>query len=280
MTLIGCVRLTLFRNKNTWSDDLKRYVWRLICSNKNEKAMFKIAFKQMFDNINVNPRKNEGFLTSIPCIPIPEYGQSNAPLILLSLLKIMSWPWEKFVERDLILLSLIEISLDLDRKLVECEANFGSWILHHLAFHRLVGCVTHQLISTSVVGVGSLINGSQNSVWLLALEDDFRGIMKIAVTDAPDSWQKKIRGRRANELMGQNFRVVSEIFPGTSPSMHSTISCNNFIEIFWLNGNKRPKHSKDRTQVTCKVAYEPALECMITLFDDRESMPWFVYEIQ
>ena len=34
----------------------------------------------MFDNINVNLRKNEGFLTSIPCIPIPEYGQSNALL--------------------------------------------------------------------------------------------------------------------------------------------------------------------------------------------------------
>ena len=36
----------------------------------------------MFDNINMNLRKNEGFLTSIPCIPIPEYGQSNAPLVL------------------------------------------------------------------------------------------------------------------------------------------------------------------------------------------------------
>ena len=35
----------------------------------------------MFDNCNVNRRKNEGFLTYIPCIPIPEYGQSNAPLI-------------------------------------------------------------------------------------------------------------------------------------------------------------------------------------------------------
>ena len=32
----------------------------------------------MFDNINVNPHKNEGFPTSIPCIPISEYGQSNA----------------------------------------------------------------------------------------------------------------------------------------------------------------------------------------------------------
>ena len=28
----------------------------------------------------MNLRKNEGFLTSIPCIPILEYSQSNAPL--------------------------------------------------------------------------------------------------------------------------------------------------------------------------------------------------------
>ena len=35
----------------------------------------------MFDNFNVNLRKNEGFLTSIPCIPIAEYGQSNEPLL-------------------------------------------------------------------------------------------------------------------------------------------------------------------------------------------------------
>ena len=43
--------------------------------------MFRIAFQQVFDNFNVNLRKNEGFLTSIPCIPIPEYGQLTAPLI-------------------------------------------------------------------------------------------------------------------------------------------------------------------------------------------------------
>jgi len=30
----------------------------------------------MFDNFNVNLRKNKGFLTYIPYIPIPEYGQS------------------------------------------------------------------------------------------------------------------------------------------------------------------------------------------------------------
>ena len=32
----------------------------------------------MFDNFNVNLRKNKGFLTYIPYVPIPEYGQSNA----------------------------------------------------------------------------------------------------------------------------------------------------------------------------------------------------------
>ena len=44
--------------------------------------MFKIAFYPMFDNFNVNFRKNKGFLTCIPCIPIPEYGESNAPLVI------------------------------------------------------------------------------------------------------------------------------------------------------------------------------------------------------
>ena len=40
-------------------------------SNKNNKDIFKIAFQQLFDNSNVNFRKNKGFLTSIPCILIP-----------------------------------------------------------------------------------------------------------------------------------------------------------------------------------------------------------------
>ena len=33
----------------------------------------------MFHIFSLNLRKSEGFLTYIPCIPIPEYGQSNAP---------------------------------------------------------------------------------------------------------------------------------------------------------------------------------------------------------
>ena len=36
----------------------------------------------MFDHFNVNLRKNEGFLTYILCIAIPEYGQSNPPLVI------------------------------------------------------------------------------------------------------------------------------------------------------------------------------------------------------
>ena len=39
----------------------------------------------MFDNINMNLRKNKGFLSFIPCNPIPEYGQSNGPLNALLL---------------------------------------------------------------------------------------------------------------------------------------------------------------------------------------------------
>ena len=35
----------------------------------------------MFDNFNVNLCKNQGFLTYIPYIPIPEYGKSNAPIV-------------------------------------------------------------------------------------------------------------------------------------------------------------------------------------------------------
>ena len=54
---------------------------KTVCLARFEAArMIKIAFKQMFDNyFNVNLRKNKGFLTYIPYIPIPEYGQSNAP---------------------------------------------------------------------------------------------------------------------------------------------------------------------------------------------------------
>ena len=40
---------------------------------------------------------------------------------------------------------------------------------------------TKLLISSSAVGVGILIDGSQNAVWSLALEDQFHRIMKVAV---------------------------------------------------------------------------------------------------
>ena len=40
-----------------WSDDLKRY-FLAFSSNKDNQDMFKIAFYQVFDNFNVNLRKN------------------------------------------------------------------------------------------------------------------------------------------------------------------------------------------------------------------------------
>ena len=62
----------------------------------------------MFDNFNVNLRKNEGFQTYIPCIPIPEYGQSNAPLdSSFSTCEAYS----KFIRQISVLLSGIEMSI-------------------------------------------------------------------------------------------------------------------------------------------------------------------------
>ena len=43
------------------------------------------------------------------------------------------------------------------------------------------GLVMHQFISSSVVGLGSLIDGSKQSVWPLVREDEFRRIVKNAV---------------------------------------------------------------------------------------------------
>ena len=45
----------------------------------------------MFDNFNVNLRKNKGFLTSIQYIPIPEYGHLNAPLVSQTALRLIKW---------------------------------------------------------------------------------------------------------------------------------------------------------------------------------------------
>ena len=41
----------------------------------------------MLDNFNVNLHKNKGFLTYIPYIPIPDYGQSNASLMPVKYLR-------------------------------------------------------------------------------------------------------------------------------------------------------------------------------------------------
>ena len=44
--------------------------------------MFKIEFYQMFDIFHVNLRENEGFLTCIPYIPIPENVNGTHPKIV------------------------------------------------------------------------------------------------------------------------------------------------------------------------------------------------------
>ena len=84
------VWFTVFRNKNTWGDEFKT-VCLAFWSNKDNKDMFKIAFLQVFDIFNVNLRKNEGFLPCFPCNPIPEYGQSNAPLVSYQLRHLLKW---------------------------------------------------------------------------------------------------------------------------------------------------------------------------------------------
>ena len=69
------------------------------------------------------------------------------------------------------------------------------------------GLVTHRLISSCVVGVGSLIDESQNAVWPLALEDEFSRIVKNAVKGKLDRLFFRRHGRA-----GQNFRNLTATF--------------------------------------------------------------------
>ena len=59
--------------------------------------------------------------------------------------------------------------------------------------------VTHQLISSFVVGVGSVIDGSQNAVWPFALEDEFCRIMNFTCLTA-DNFTHQLAGPRAFEV--------------------------------------------------------------------------------
>ena len=68
--------------------------------------------------------------------------------------------------------------------------------------------VTQQLISSSVVGVGDLIDGSQNAVWPLVLEDEFRKIMKIAVSALRRLWNR----RRISYSFSLQFQSVDLIY--------------------------------------------------------------------
>ena len=83
----------------------------------------------MFDNFNVNFRKNEGFLTYIPCILIPEYGQSNAPLSVKGISRIPFRTEKEDYVRRLSTISerifqKIAFPFDLKRK---CPDFFAKW---------------------------------------------------------------------------------------------------------------------------------------------------------
>ena len=81
VTSLGCVRLTLFQKRDTCEDGKKSLIrgfwnywntkWLL-----NYRALAKVC-RNDFPNL-----LKKGNLTAIPFILIPEYGQSNATLLL------------------------------------------------------------------------------------------------------------------------------------------------------------------------------------------------------
>ena len=69
------------------------------------------------------------------------------------------------------------------------------------------GLVTHLLISSSVADVGSLVEGSQNAVWPLALEDEFRRTMKNAVKQ---SIRQRLHERGFTSTRFHDFETASK----------------------------------------------------------------------
>ena len=81
-----------------------------------------------------------------------------------------------------------------------------------------------------MVGVGSLINGSQNSVWLLALEDEFRGIITLVpeVFLEPRESREAAKtsceaARREKPLVTLDFNLTFMQTPGSGSDPHARI---------------------------------------------------------
>ena len=77
---LGCVRLTVFRNRNTWNTSWKSFVFAEIHI-KIVKHLLKCYFKHIFITLAASKRAKHTVLIITPRILIPELGQSNAPLV-------------------------------------------------------------------------------------------------------------------------------------------------------------------------------------------------------
>ena len=84
----------------------------------------------MFDNFNVNLRKNKGFLSYIPYIPISEYGQSNAPWMTLLSIRPPSLEMTVFQSIKTLPHSLNKIRIASFYKVIKCIITYlDSWLI-------------------------------------------------------------------------------------------------------------------------------------------------------
>ena len=74
------VRLTVFRNRNTWNTSWKSLVFPEIRI-KIVKHLLKCCFKHIFIILAASKRAKHTVLIITPRVFIPELGQSNAPLV-------------------------------------------------------------------------------------------------------------------------------------------------------------------------------------------------------
>ena len=81
--------------------------------------------------ILTNLRKNEGFPTFIPCIPIPEYGQSNAPLMWKNGINRAAHKYiyrkDICLEKKIIFFDQVPVGL-MAHLAEQCSATAGPWV--------------------------------------------------------------------------------------------------------------------------------------------------------
>ena len=120
----------------------------------------------------------------------------------------------KCVEREMILLSLIEISLDLDSKFVEREANFVCWILHHLAFHSQQTRLKDQ--HCSVPSITLRAEWSQKAIFVEV------SIATIQYFTSPHPIPLRYKTCKQNTDFPLSYNVITS--KNAQPSSHSHVS--------------------------------------------------------